>query len=60
MVLTAVGGMAGARVASFDPIGASTIGSVAQKGAATAQNVAKDVAKKIVTKGKAGSSKGKG
>ncbi|MCG9589948.1 conjugal transfer protein TraG N-terminal domain-containing protein [Vibrio campbellii] len=60
MVLTAVGGMAGARLASFDPIGASTIGSVAQKGAATAQNVAKDVAKKIVTKGKAGSSKGKG
>ncbi|APX10250.1 MULTISPECIES: conjugal transfer protein TraG N-terminal domain-containing protein [Vibrio harveyi group] len=52
MVLTSMAALAGAKLASFDPIGASTIGSVAQKGASTAQNQVKDIAKKAITKGK--------
>jgi hypothetical protein len=52
MVLTTIATMAGIKLASFEPLGASTIGSVAQAGAKTTQNAVKTAAKKAVTKGK--------
>lgn len=54
MVLSSMAALAGAKLASFDPIGASTIGSVAQKGAGMAQNQVKNMGKKVMTKGKGG------
>ncbi|ENN6469940.1 conjugal transfer protein TraG N-terminal domain-containing protein [Vibrio vulnificus] len=52
MVIGGIATMVGIRIASMDPIGTSTVGSIAQQGAKTAQNAAKWVASKGISKGK--------
>ncbi len=51
MLITSIIAMAGVKLASFDPLGAGTMGSLGQKGVTTATNAVKNVAKKAATRG---------